>query len=145
MPDFQLPADTQVNDTCILPFLQGKSFFASHFISISPLPTGLIPGPAETHTLWKNVSQVEPTTLPFPNHHGTARERLGLGLGITFGVLALIAMILMLVWFRRRNFREREVRSILTPSPADKERNGTSAASQRQTKQPSCTTIPNPF
>lgn len=104
----------QTDHICALPYITQNTFFATHLLSVRPLPTSgpMPPNPAPPHTVFAEVSLETPGRLPIdPGVMGRAAT-LGVGLGVTFGVLALIAAVGMLWWFHRRNKRQREVSAV---------------------------------
>lgn len=107
--------DIQSQDhTCQDPIISQDTFFATQSFSVGPAPTDNMAGFASpsAYTVFADVSVQTPGSLPFDPQAMTASERLGVGLGVTAGVLAVIAAVGAIWWLRRKRRYESEVSTI---------------------------------
>jgi hypothetical protein len=104
-------ADKQSSDhKCQNPFVSQDIFFATQSFSVSPAPTDNMNGYAipSPYTVFAEVSKQQPGRLPIDPQKMTSHEKLGVGLGVSAGILAFIGMVIAIFMLRkrRRDFAE---------------------------------------
>ena len=85
-------------------------FFATQSFSVSPQPTDDMKGYAipSPYTVFADVSKQMPGRLPVDPQKMTSSEKLGVGLGVSAGILAFVGMVIAIFMLRkrRRDFAE---------------------------------------
>jgi hypothetical protein len=116
-----LPTKVQANKQssdhkCQNPFVSQDIFFATQSFSVSPAPTDNMNGYAipSPYTVFAEVSKQQPGRLPIDPQAMTSHEKLGVGLGVSAGILAFIGMVIAIFMLRKRRRDFAEVRP-LTP------------------------------
>jgi len=106
-------ANKQSSDhKCQNPFVSQDMFFATQSFSVSPAPTDNLKGYAipSPYTVFADVSKQMPGRLPIDPQKMTSSEKLGVGLGVTAGILAFIGMVIAIFMLRKRRRDFAEVR-----------------------------------
>lgn len=106
--------DSQSDDhTCQDPILAQDTFFATQSFSVGPAPTDNYSGWAtpSAYTVFADVSAQTPGALPVDPQAMSGSEKLGVGLGISLGVLIAVGVVGVLWWLRRKRRYEVEVSS----------------------------------
>lgn len=88
-----------------------KAFFSTQTFSIQKYPDKT-PGPKSpsgAYTVFAKVSTDLPGNLPADPHVSSGNENLGLGLGVTGAVLALVIMVGVLLFVRKKRKMQAEV------------------------------------
>ncbi|CAD6578254.1 MAG: hypothetical protein TREMPRED_002141 [Tremellales sp. Tagirdzhanova-0007] len=109
-----------VNQTFIQPTVM--SFFAWQTLSIAPLPT-VSPHPASptaAYTVFAAVVTSMPTTLPINTQPTNAKEKLGVGLGVTGGIFGLLMIVVVVYWVKRKHRMEQETLAFTRLSREDR-------------------------
>ena len=122
-PQSRASLDQSSDHTCQNPFVSQDIFFATQSFSVSPQPTDNLQGIARpsAYTVFADVSKQMPGKLPIDPQKMTSGEKLGVGLGVSAGIIAFIGMVIAIIMLRKRRRDFAEVRhSFLTKYFADK-------------------------
>jgi len=114
-PSLKPQADRQSSDhQCQNPFVSQDIFFATQSFSVSPAPTDNLKGYAipSPYTVFAEVSKQQPGRLPIDPQKMTSHEKLGVGLGVSAGILAFIGMVISIFLLRKRRRDFAEVRPL---------------------------------
>jgi hypothetical protein len=100
---------------CQNPFISQDIFFATQSFSVSPAPTDNMNGYAipSPYTVFADVSRQVPGRLPIDPQKMTSHEKLGVGLGVSAGILAFIGMVIAIFLLRKRRRDFAEVRPLI--------------------------------